>query len=125
MTNNIDQEFLAIVRGCTIVDEATAEFMELVDCEEWEVKDIPQDRIGVDDPTYIPPERIQAGLGSCEMYFGKHRGKLFRDIPKDYLLWLVRQPKMRGVPKGTQRNIERTKQRVWQYLLECRVFDDR
>jgi len=22
------------------------------------------------------------------MYFGKHKGKMFRDIPKDYLQWL-------------------------------------
>ncbi len=22
------------------------------------------------------------------MYFGKHKGQLFRDIPKDYLKWL-------------------------------------
>lgn len=100
-----------------MIDAATAEFLELVDCDPSEVRDIPAHRMGV-DPTYIPPERRRTGLGNCEMYFGMHRGKLFRDIPKDYLRWLAAQPSWRGVPPKVRRMVEKTKRRIRDYLKE-------
>jgi len=40
--------------------------------------------------------RDDAGPGnwnaSSKLWFGKHKGKAIRDIPRDYLEWLVKQP---------------------------------
>lgn len=38
-------------------------------------------------------EGSEDNLGTCRMPFGKHKGKMLREIPIDYLLWARRDLK--------------------------------
>jgi len=75
------------------MDAATLEFMEIVECEPWEVLDIPEYKP-------ITEEDRQRGAGTYQLYFGKHKGKSLHEIPRDYLEWLTTQkPRRRANPK--------------------------
>jgi uncharacterized protein (DUF3820 family) len=60
------------------MDDRTREFMELVDCEEWEVQDV------------ISPDKMK--FGDTSLTFGKYKGWRIRDVPGNYLTWLADQP---------------------------------
>jgi hypothetical protein len=81
------------------MDEATREFMDLVDCEEWEVKDADPDRLKLDATEEADKSvarklsgYVDGGLGKVEMPFGKHKGLPIEAVPGDYLRWLAWQP---------------------------------
>lgn len=101
----------------TFIDDAerTRVFLTLVDCDPADVKDIPADRIGV-APTYVSPERAAAARGTVSLPFGKHKGKTLDESPLGYLEWLAKQPPMDEVKSSTRRGIEKTKQKIRNYL---------
>lgn len=85
----MDREFRAIIGG----KSETTKFMELVDCRESEVKNIPEGRLAGYRAHIAELEKEGRRLsGDHPMPFGKHRGKLLRDVPADYLHWLAKAP---------------------------------
>lgn len=115
------------------LDEATRMFMEVVDCEAWEVRDSPTDRIGVNHATRSgsravpvnvgppapkmapsPPRKSNAAkrkdkplnkAGGRIWPWGKHAGKEWRHVPVQYLCWFVELPDARG-PGAKQLQIQ-------------------
>ena len=76
------------------MDPKLKAFLELVDCRPDEVKDIPLDRpLTTDtlkaDCDHIDPQARHNSLGQKEVYFGKHKGKKLRDVPRQYLEWAL------------------------------------
>jgi len=70
-------------------------FMDLVECQPHEIKDIPRDRTGA-APTYsppklayTPPKQVQGTNGDWVLFFGKHLGKRLREVPRSYLEWMT------------------------------------
>jgi hypothetical protein len=111
--NDIDQEYLDIVRATG--DAGVHRFMDLVDCEPWEVRDIPSHRLNVPS-TYIDPARRQSALGRTEVFFGRHKGKTFEQIPSDYMQWLINQPPIHDAKPTTRKSIEKIKRIAKEFL---------
>lgn len=86
----------------------TEQFCELVNCDLADVRDIPADRIGV-VATHVDPSAAKAALGTITMPFGKHRGELLSEVPREYLHWLVNR-------KRSTRGVEKMKQKIRKYL---------
>lgn len=85
----MDREYRAIVGA----KGDTAKFMELVDCRESEVKSTPPAHLARYRAHIAAMEREGRRLsGDKPMPFGKHRGKLLREVPVDYLHWLAKAP---------------------------------
>jgi hypothetical protein len=98
--HDIDREYLAIARGTMLIEDEldadTQEFLELVDCEAWEVMDVDPARRWIDATaeahrSCLPSAKV-AGLGGKEMPFGKHKGTPIAAVPRSYLQWLLKQP---------------------------------
>ena len=68
------------------VDECTAAFMAVVECEAWEVLDTAEVT-----PAREEHARLYGGPKNWEVPFGKHRGKPLGEVPDGYLKWAVRE----------------------------------
>ena len=74
----------------TLAHEVRAEmFLNLVACHPDEVVDSYEEWGNVKAPT----DQIIAEAGSAAtVYFGKYKGQVLRDVPSDYLEWLLDLP---------------------------------
>jgi hypothetical protein len=73
------------------------EFLERVNCRPEEVKDIPPGRRLTTaqlkaECARIDPQAQRRSLGEMGVYFGKHRGTKLKDVPLNYLDWVVSEP---------------------------------
>jgi broad specificity phosphatase PhoE len=96
------------------MDPKLKAFLELVDCRPEEVKDIPLDRPLTTDMLkaecdHIDPQARHQSLGEMEAYFGKHKGKKLKDIPRQYLEWAVGE-------RPTTNSFRRFQRRVTEFL---------
>lgn len=71
-------------------------FLELVDCQPEDVIDVPPERLHVNhaahgEGPHCSSDELHASLGDKQIYFGMHKGKQFKDVPKEYLEWAIRQ----------------------------------
>jgi hypothetical protein len=69
-------------------------FLELVDCRPDEVHDIRSERPSTTDTlkadhAHGATQARRDSLGEKKVYFGKHKGKKLKDIPPQYLEWVL------------------------------------
>lgn len=90
-------------------DTNMLEFLDLVECEPWEVLRIPEERLFAD-----PLECGEVDYGTYVLHFGKHQGLALQDIPKEYLRWLADQP-----DRKKYKSARKAKEIVRKYVKEC------
>jgi hypothetical protein len=95
-------------------DPRLEEFLDLVDHRAEEVKDIPPGRPLTTEELRsecrrIDPEARRRSLGESRLYFGTHEGKKLKDVPRDYLEWIISTP-------SKNRSFRKAKRKVCEYL---------
>lgn len=89
------------------MDDLTREFMELVKCEKWEVRDADPERLKLNAAAEAAASvaRRKAGFRSGEivMPFGKHKGLTLEEVPRSYLIWLAGQRDNRRSTKSSRK----------------------
>jgi hypothetical protein len=74
------------------MDKNTQTFLDLVDCQPEDVRDVPAGRLDVNhglEVANLPPAVRRASLGEKEIHFGKHKGKKLKELPQSYFVWAL------------------------------------
>ena len=91
------------------LDAATLAFLAIVDCDPAEVRDTHSERRYARHDGHQDHNLLS--LGSKQMWFGKHKGKPLKEVPNDYLLWLLSQPELDNP------SVRKSRREITQYIL--------
>lgn len=99
------------------MDPQTELFLTIVRCDPADVLDIPADRLGAESGGVPVAETNYAiSTGDFVLYFGKHKGMRIKDVPRQYLEWMVGQPSKTKSFLKAQRQAVNFLRLPWDYL---------